>query len=162
MTTPVWLPDKIDINGGWDEVLDRLYKIFHIDFIGPGCYFQGNSVWWDRRKIEGRYEEGFWHLITRENYAAGDRLFDPKRAECLPWCRPCLVNAPDPGLKIWDYRESGKKIRTYVWLENKDYLIVLEKRSSRQGDIFFLITAYSVDGNDTKKKLLKKFEKRAL
>jgi hypothetical protein len=70
------------------------------------------------------------------------------------------VNAPDPSLKIWDFREGRRKIRTYVWLESNDYLIILEKRPARQGDRFFLITAYSIDGNDTRRKLQKKFEKR--
>lgn len=160
MAVPDWLPAKVDTNGEWAEVLERLYRVFQVDFIGPGCYFLNSPVWWDQRKLDGEHEEGFWHLITRENYAVGERLFEPERAECLPWCRPCLVNAPDPSLKIWDYREGRRKIRTYVWLESNDYLIILEKRPSRQGERFFLITAYSVDGNDTRGKLRKKFEKR--
>jgi hypothetical protein len=162
MPVPAWLPEKVDTNGEWGDVLARLYRIFQIDFIGPGCYHQGSPVWWDTRNLDGEYQEGFWHLITRDNHAVGDRLFDPSRAECLPWCRPCLVNAPDVALKIWDYKESGNKMRTYVWLENNDYLIILERRSSRQGVIFFLITAYSVDGNDTRRKLQRKFEQRVV
>lgn len=160
MFAPEWLPEKVDTNGEWGEVLKRLYQLFQIDFIGPGCYHLGRAVWWDNRKIDGEYEEGFWHLITRGNDAVGHRLFDSERAECLPWCRPCLVNAPDVALKIWDYRESDKRVRTYVWLENHDYLIILQKRSSRQGEIFFLVTAFSVDGNDTRRKLEKKYENR--
>ncbi|MGK2906442.1 MAG: hypothetical protein ACSLFH_08880 [Desulfuromonadales bacterium] len=77
MAVPDWLPAKVDTNGEWAEVLERLYRFFQVDFIGPGCYFLNSPVWWDQRKLDGEHEEGFWHLVTRENYAVGERLFEP-------------------------------------------------------------------------------------
>ena len=31
-THPIWLPDLVDTDGSWDEVLPRLYAVFHRDF----------------------------------------------------------------------------------------------------------------------------------
>jgi len=59
MAVPDWLPAKVDTNGEWAEVLERLYRVFQVDFIGPGCFFLNSPVWWDRRKLDGEHEEGF-------------------------------------------------------------------------------------------------------
>lgn len=118
-------------------------------------------VWWNQRKLEGeRYEEGFWHLITKTDQQSNERLLDPRRAERLPWCKPTLTNSSDPQVKVWDYREANNKIRTYVWLENWDYVIVVEKRQHNRGIIAFLITAYHLDYNSTRRNLKAKYEKR--
>jgi hypothetical protein len=117
-------------------------------------------VWWDRRVIDSEYEEGFWHLISRVDYKRKKRLFDPRRAERLPWCGPTISNADDIAVKVWAYREKNRRLRTYLWLEDWDYTIVLEKRNFRIGDVYFLITAFYVDGQSRRNNLQKKYKKR--
>jgi len=49
----------------------------------------------------------------------------------------------------------------YLWLENWDYVIVLEKRQLRGGrNIAFLITAFYVEGERTRRNLRRKYESR--
>lgn len=157
---PSWLPEIVSVNGQWEQVLKRLYSIFERDFVRGGCRFQDMPVWWDRHKSDGdEYEEGFWHLITKMDNHSGERLLDPRRAERLPWCRPTLTNSTDPEVKVWDYRESDGRLATYVWLENWDYVIIVRKRQQNRGPIAFLVTAYHVDYNSTRRNLRRKYEK---
>lgn len=160
-TLPSWLPATVSVNGPWEQVLKRLYSIFERDFVIGKCRFQDMPVWWDRRTTSGDfYEEGFWHLITKTDRHSGERLFDPRRAERLPWCNPTLTHCDDPEVKVWDYQESNGKLSTYVWLENWDYIIIVRKLRQNLGNIAFLVTAYSVDYNSTRRNLRAKYEKR--
>lgn len=159
---PDWLPDIISVDGEWDEVLARLYDIFDTDFKQTKRFFEGRLVWWDRRILaDDHYEEGFWHLITKTDQETNERLLDPRRAERLPWCGPTISNSFDNTIKVWDFRESNGRLRTYVWLEDWDYVIILEKRQQRTGEVAFLITAFHVDGDARRKNLRGKYEKRA-
>lgn len=158
---PIWLPEMVSVNGEWKRVLKILYGIFEQDFIRNRVQFQDMPVWWDRRRLgSDLYEEGFWHLITKDDEYSGDRLLDPRRAERLPWCRPTLIHCEDAEVKVWDYRESNGKIKTYVWLENWDYVIILQKRQQDRRKIAFLLTAYHVDYDSTKRNLQAKYSKR--
>jgi len=159
---PDWLPAIVSVSGEWEQVLARLYSIFDRDFRQAGCRFEDRPVWWDRRKLDGSpYEEGFWHLITRIDHKLKERLLDPRRAERLPWCKPTMVNSGALQVKAWSYKEAKGKIRMYLWLENWDYVIVLEKRQLRGGrNIAFLITAFYIEGEWTRRNLRRKYESR--
>lgn len=156
---PDWLPDIASVNGSWDETRAKLYDIFKTDFIHGKPKLGGYAVWWDRRKLNSDpYEEGFWHLITKKG--GEDRLFDPRRAERLPWCVPTISNTGSSEVIVWDYEEARRKIRTYIWLKNWDYVIILQKRRKRIGTIAHLITAFHAEGDSTKRNLRRKFEAR--
>ena len=158
---PVWLPNIISLEGDWERsTLRRLYSIFEQDFIQGKPSFENRPVWWDQRKLDGRFDEGFWHIISTTDRETLERIPDFDRAKRLPWCAPVIINCADPAVKCWDYEEAGGKIRTYVWLEHWDYVIIFQKRRARVGEIAFLITAYHVDGSATRKKLAQKYERR--
>jgi len=152
----------VSVSGEWDTMVAKLYSIFDHDFRQTGCSFQRAPVWWDQRKLDGSpYEEGFWHLITKLDYAQKERLFDPPRAKRLPWCKPTIVNSGAPEVKVWNYVEAKGRIRTYLWLENWDYVIILEKRRLSGGRrAAFLTTAFCVGGKSTRRNLQKKYAKR--
>ena len=152
---PEWLPACCITNGEWAEVIARLYAVFQRDFVADPPRVDGCPVWWQRRISDG-YEEAFWHLTTRADDVAGDRLFDPRRAERLPWCGTILRRCDDPVITRWRYRESKGQIRLYLWLEAWDYVVVLEERDMRVGRVYFLITAYHVDGDAVRQQLRKK------
>lgn len=161
MEKPHWLPSIVTVDGEWKDVLSMLYGIFDRDIKQAKRFIQGKPVWWDRRILEGeQYEEGFWHLISKDDQKTKDRLFDPRRAERLPWCGPTISNADDSAVKVWDFKEASGRLRTYVWLEDWDYVLILEKRSQKTGEIAFLITAFYVDGDSKKRDLRKKLESK--
>jgi len=147
----------VNTDGIWDKFVSRLYQIFKKDFIRQKCYYNSQLVIWDNRKLSGeKYEEGFWHLITREERSTGNRLFDPPRAQRLPWCKPTIENGNDPVVKVWEYLESNKRVNTYIWLEAENYLVIIQKRKS----VMFLVSAFVIDGEASKRNLKGKYQKR--
>jgi len=159
---PRWLPPMLDLTSKSEEkCLSILYKIFTKDFKNGHPSFRGLPVWWNRRiLLEPRYEEGFWHLVSREDPGTVNRHLDLPRAERLPWCKPVLTNSDLHLTKVWNYLERGHRLRTYVWLEPWDYCVVLECRSLSGKQIIWLITAFHVDGASTRRNLRRKFEER--
>ena len=163
ISTPGWLPPTLDLSGTWEHMLSTLYGIFEKDFKQTKPQFQNHPIWWDNRVLPGqRYEEGFWHLISRDEKVIGERIPDFRRAERLPWCAPILINSGEPAVKVWDYRENGGRIRTYVWLELHDYCAILERITRHNHTAALLVTAFHVDGPSQRRNLRTKFEKRVL
>ena len=156
---PDWLPDIISIDGIWDDVVAKLYKIFESDIKCSKLKINNMLVWHDKQVID-RYEEGFWHLISGDDYISGERIFDPRRSERLPWFKPLVINFLDKNVLYWEYLDSKKKTIIYIWLVNWDYVIIFQKRSLKIGDVAFIKTAYYVDGNSTRRNLRKKYSKR--
>lgn len=156
-TPPAWLPRIFNMDGIWERNLGHLYSIFENDFINNPLLLDSKPVWFDRRVIEGKYPEGFWHIITK--YDGEERIPDFRRAERLPWCGPSIRNSNDPVITKWDIIERDE-INTYIWLESFDYLIVLVRRSHRIGDVMVLRTAYYVEGDSTRNKLKRKYANR--
>lgn len=158
---PKWLPFIVSVDGLWEDILKRLYAIFEQDFKKTKRMLWKMEVWWDRtiRKEVG-YEEGFLHLIEREELSTGERLFDPRRAERLPWCGPTISNVDDVAVKAWYWLSAKRRMRVYLWLENFDYVIVLEKKQLRIRDVAFLVTAFYVDGPSKRRDLQRKYDER--
>jgi len=165
-----WLPDIICIDGDFSDVTNRLYNIFHRDFVESHPRLSDMDVWHNRRVKPGEtYEEGFWHLIERDHNNEGTRCFDPRRAERLPWCAPALNHSQEPQIKYWICNESDKQT-CYVWLEDYDYVIILEKRilppkmvdgiEKSTRTIAFLKTAYHIDGESRRRHFRRKFGKK--
>ena len=164
MTPPLWLPAMASVNGEFSEVIARLYEVFCVDFHKSRCWFQKRPVWWDRRVLPDGldYEEGFWHLVTRNDPSTRERLLDPRRAERLPWCRPTITHDTDSCVLAWDRVEGSGKVRTYIWLFDWDYVIILEKKKQRAGEIAFLVTAYHVDGEGRRRSLRRRYDERLI
>lgn len=158
MCCPSWLPPMMRLDGDWErQILVNLYRVFTNDFKVNVCYFNHLRVIYDTHKKESNLEEGFWHLITRDDKTLGGRITDFPRAERLPWCKPTIEHATnDVEILTWDYRESSKRINSYIWLINYDYVVIVQKRKK----VAFLLTAYHVDGNSTKKSLRRKYSQR--
>jgi hypothetical protein len=150
------LPNPFSLTGDWDQNLTNLYEIFEADLKHQRCELRGRRIVFDGRIIEDFREEGFWHLITKIDQGTKERLFDPRRAECLPWFRPILSNCDDDAVKVWNWKEGNGKIRTYIWLEEFDYVIILQGKRHA----YYLVTAHHVDGEGTRRKLQAKYDGR--
>jgi len=161
---PAWLPELIDTDGSWDDILDRLYAVFEADFKVRRPSFKGLRVIWNGRFSEGDpHEDAFWHLVTKDDHVSGNRLLDTFRAKRLAWCRAIIDNHADPAVLEFDYEEGSGAIRTYLWLQDSDYLVVLEKKTKRGTDVaYFLVTAFHLDGESRRRATRRKYDNRVV
>lgn len=158
MSQPDWLPELAIVDGSREEVIANLYRMFTADFRQTGCSLREVPVRWDDRVLPGEmYPEGFWHLISREDDRTGVRRFDPPRAARLPWCKAVIENAEDSAVMSWRDR-TRNRIRTYLWLREHDYAIVLEERRAKE--FAFLVTTYYVRGESTRRRLRRSYARR--
>jgi hypothetical protein len=157
---PDWLPELIDTDGKWNEILERLYAVFEIDFKTGGPRFDGLLVRWDQRRLEGdSREEGFWHLVTRDDKDVDGRLLDTPRAKRLRWCRATIDHSAQPDVLVFDYLEGNGKVRTYLWVHEHDYVVILEKVIRKGKCIaFFLVTAFLLDRPSRVRAMEKKYK----
>ena len=145
-----------------------------MDFKSGSLRFRGSPVWYDRRidpTDPHSYEEGFWHLVTRYEFVWNPRLKrkekhrfpDIERAKHLPWGRPTVENENEVEVVVWNFEDEtrkGKVTRTYLWLKEWDYALVLERQEKARGDIFMLITAFLVDNQAKRFDLESRYNRR--
>ena len=167
MRQPFWLPELVVTDGEWNDVIGQLYTIFESDFKRGKPMFRGLSIWWEQRRQPGDpYEDGFWHLVARDDDATGDRLFDPPRAQRLRWCLAAINNSADNAVLQWEYEEGDGRVRTYLWMREFDYVVILERKTKHSKttgqwfDIYDLITAFHVDGDSERRNLQRKYDHR--
>lgn len=156
MSYPEWLPDLFPVNPWGHDTYDALYRLFRRDFIESQPVYQRHIVWFFP-EIEDGKEQIFWHLTSRNDKETGERLPDPRRSERLPWVRSTLDQAQRPEVLAWDHEEADGTIKTYVWLENYDFVVILKKYPDGRRR---LITAFWVEYSNAKRKLRKKYERR--
>lgn len=163
---PDWLPEPIDTNGSWDEILGRLWAVFDSQ-ISRNLFLNGRPIWHDDRLSDGK-PGGFWHVTHRDDWVydprrranVKQRNFDSGRSACLSWLRPILENTHREEVFVWDYREDDGKMATYVWLERFDYVIILGHYESRRGLVYRIITAFVTDYPRKRDQLREKYENR--
>jgi hypothetical protein len=155
--SPHWLPSMVCVNPWTNETLDMLYAIFKRDFKDSQPVYEGKAVWFFLN-MEGGKEAIFWHMTSREDKDTGQRLPDLRRSERLPWVRPMIDNSNEPEILAWDYEEGDRTTRSYVWLKDHDFLVLMKKYKSGTRR---LITSYFIDQPHTRRNLRKKYAKRA-
>lgn len=156
---PDFLPPILVVDGIWEERLVELYEIFKSDFVYNACYYEGRKITFKRTNTINEKEDGFWHLISYENKVEG-RIPDFKRAKRLSWVKAVIENHGHSEIKDFDYLEATEDVRKYLWLENHDFVVILEEYRNRQR--FFLVTAFHVSGPYKRTDLEKKYEKRII
>lgn len=171
---PDWLPGPISFNGEWTAFIRTLYAVFETDIKRGSPRFRGRPVWYNRR-LEAddphRFEEGFWHLVTRDqwvhdsktNRKIKERLPDLDRAARLPWVKPIIDHEAAPDVVAFDFEDETRKgavIRTYLWLRNWDYVVIFEKQPKAKGDIYMLVTSFLVDIPAKRTDLQSRYDRR--
>ncbi|WP_421718227.1 hypothetical protein [Algiphilus sp.] len=156
MSYPDWLPDLFPVNPWQQDTYDALYELFERDFKLSQPQYHGQAVWFFPETEDGK-EVVFWHLTSRDDKEIGERLPDPRRSERLPWIRPMLEQPDKTEILAWDYEEGDGTIKTYVWLENYDFVVILKKyRDGRRR----LVTAFWIEYRSARRGLRKKYERR--
>lgn len=164
---PSWLPLELSMdNKPIDQILASLYSVFQMDIKTGNLYFDTTPVGFypEYEPNERGYEKIFWHLITKMDETTNERLIDYPRAKRLPWVKPMIENYRSPLIKAFDYQESNAKkgIRTYIWLETYDFLIVMKRvflKNTRK-EVMNIITSFNLESDSYRKSTLKKWEKR--
>lgn len=157
--TPSFLPPLLDLDGDWDTILAHLYTVFVKDFKKSVTYHRGVKVIYNGTiKPDGLgKEEGFWHVVSKDEYATGERLINYPRAKRLPWAKPLMETPERTGIKVFQYQEgtADKGIRTYIWLEEYKYALILQRKKKS----FYWVTAFYVEPRG-EKDLKRKYENR--
>jgi hypothetical protein len=139
-----------------NETIDLLYAIFKRDFKDDPPAYEGHGVWFFPDMENGK-EVVFWHLTSKDDKEGGGRLPDLRRSERLPWARPMLTRTEELEVRAWDYEESDKGIKTYVWLKDFDFLVLLKRYpdGSRR-----LLTSFYIEYPNYRRKLERKYSRR--
>ncbi len=152
---PNWLPELIlfeDYNGNWQRYEDAVYSRFYSGFIASKPTLHGIPVYIKRSLSKGK-ERGFWHCI-QEGPVEEKRTPDLRRCERIRWIRAIIEHAHDPEVKTWQNERKGKT-RQLLWLEESEFLVVLEQRPHA----WVLYTAYPVTEEHRKRKLRREYER---
>ena len=151
-----WLPEIIRVTLWTDQTFESLYHIFSQDFKTTQPVYQGVKIWYFPEMEEGK-EVIFWHLTHREDKETRERFPDLRRCERLSWVRSIIDNHEKSDVKAWDFKEADNSIKTYIWLCDLDFLVILKKYPNNSRRI---ITSFYIDQPHTIRKLQKKFQKR--
>jgi len=170
---PGWLPSPLEVNSNWDVFVQACFEVFQRDFVNakPRCFgrplFHDSRI--DREDTPPGRPLGFWHLTTttenrydsqsRRMIAIG-RLPELQRAARINWVLPTIEHAHDSANLVWDYQEASGKIRTYIWNESQDWLVIVEKQNRPKGTIYMLITSFLVKYDSKRADLERKYRQR--
>ncbi|MBW2663664.1 MAG: hypothetical protein JRD93_17205 [Deltaproteobacteria bacterium] len=171
-----WLPEMVQVspwcNGGNNDTYEMLYQIFSRDMKNHDLKYSGFDVWFFKEIEDGR-EKIFWHLTSRKQKARrvprrkrrfydedeipAERLPDLRRSERLPWVKALIENTGKNGISAWDYEEGNGSIKTYVWLKNCDFVVIMKKypNNSRR-----LVTSFYVDREYKQRDFESKYDRR--
>lgn len=153
---PDWLPEMFPVNPWTEKSYDSLYVVFRRDFINNQPNYRGYVVFIFPEQEDGK-EKIFWHLTSRDDKETGERLPDLRRSERLPWVRPMIDNTLQPEVWDWDYEEGDGTIKTYVWLKDFDFVVILKKYDNGNRR---LVTSFWLEYSNTKKKMQEKYDNR--
>ena len=156
---PEWLPEMASVNPWTEVTYDNLYGVFCRDIRDASLQYRGHNVWIFPEMEDGK-ESIFWHLTSRKDrvkkiprrkrkfYPAGqettepERLPDLRRCERLPWVKPLIEHPTDPEVLAWDYEEGDRTIKTYIWIREYDFVVIMKKYPDGKRR---LITSFYVD-----------------
>jgi hypothetical protein len=74
--------------------------------------------------------------------------------------RAQIEHGRDAAHLVWDYQEASGKIRTYIWNESQDWLVIVEKQNRPKGTIYMLITSFLVKYESKRDDLERKYRQR--
>ncbi|MBP7371365.1 MAG: hypothetical protein KBG39_07055 [Opitutaceae bacterium] len=161
MSLPTWLPEPLVVMPWNSGTYDLLYAVFCRDLLNGRLTYLGFNVWFYPDTEEDGREAIFWHLTSRDDKTIDPpvRLLDPRRSERLNWVRPMILRCPcaTGDLRNWDHEEGDGAIKTYVWLHQHDFVIIMKKlRDGKRR----LITSYHLDSAHERRKIEKKWNRR--
>lgn len=162
-------PELLDLAGSETENKISLRRIFDRDIANvPHLCFRGDKIYPTKHDGEDTMGTLFTHLIckaediqTDTNKKYKQRVFDRLRAERLHWIAHHLGELQPQKITVFtlterDQRKRRDVTKTYIYDQDESYVIVLEHQRSNS---YYLLTAYYITEDYTKKSLAKKMVK---
>lgn len=137
-----------------------LMGVFNRDITNnPSFTFKGKQITPTPKDGEIKMSTLFTHLTTViTDKVTRQREFEMKRSIRLHWIRFHIDENKKDNMLVFSVKER-EGIRTYIYDEDESYVIVLEPL--RKKGEYYLLTAFYVEGKDSKrKKYQKKFKRR--
>ncbi len=171
---PEWLPEMASVDPWTEATYEMLYRIFCRDIRDGSLKYANHDVWIFREMEDGK-EKIFWHLTSRDKkperiprrkkkffpadleYAEHERLPDLRRCERLPWIKPLIEHPTEPEVLAWDYEEGYKTIKTYIWIRNYDFVVIMKKFPDGKRR---LITSFYIDSEYKRDDFKRKYSNR--
>lgn len=155
MATELIFPDLIELSaygGNFSSYLDAVYAIFYQDFIKNQPKYKGLKVAVRKYpEVDGMHRT-FYH-ITHEGEDESNRQPDIRRMERICFPKFVIDNNQHREILIWK-NKRGRDERIVLFNESESYVLILTDR----GGYYLFITAYLVDKEHRKQKLLKEYE----
>lgn len=154
MSTLVF-PDLIELNefgGNFQNYFNAVYAIFENDFIKTQPLYNGNKVAVRKYPEVDGLHRTFYH-ITHEGEDEENRSPDIRRMERIRFPRFVIENEPHQEILVWK-NTRGKDERIVLFNEAENYILILTERKG----FYMFITAYFIDTEHRKRKLLKEYE----
>lgn len=167
-------PELLDFNG-LDE-RDRnasLKGVFDRDITDNDNFcFRGKRIYPIKTDGVIDMDRELLHLTTEEIEDADEqgnvykhRVFDRFRSERLHWIRPHVEEAiTDSDIVVFSVNERNQRkrmnvVRTYIYNKTRKYVVVLEPQN-RNGESYYLLTAYYLNREYGEKQIQKKLSSR--
>lgn len=139
-----------------DEIIELLYEIFKNDFVINRTYLAG-QIYID--PLSGdidssiNKEKIFWHVISRK--LRGTRSVDKPRACRINWIKPIILNYNHTEIRFFYYYEDNNKIRLYLWANNNDFAVILQKIGTTNSS--YVVTSFYIDNQNKRDAFERKF-----
>lgn len=141
-----------DFQGDFKSYFSVVYNVFESDFIKTHPKFKSLKVAVRKYpEVEGIHRT-FYH-ITHEGEDESNREPDLRRMERIRYPRFVIDSNNHQDILIWK-NKRGKDERILLFNESENYVVVLTERKG----FFLFITAYYIEKQHRKIKLLKEYE----
>lgn len=141
-----------DYGGNFKDYFNAVYAIFHTDFIKTHPQYEGLKVAVRKYpEVDGMHRT-FYH-ITHQGEDEANRQPDIRRMERIRFPKFVIKNNQHNEILIWK-NKRGKDERIVLFNEQESYVVILTNR----GKYFLFITAYLVEKEHRKRKLIKEYE----
>ncbi len=148
-------PDLIylhDYASNFQAYFSAVYAVFENDFIKSQPRYEGLKVAVRKYPEVDGLHRTFYH-ITHEGEDENNRQPDLRRMERIRYPKFVIEQNQHTEILIWKNRR-GKDERILLFNNSENYIVVLTERK----EFYLFITAYVVDTEHRKRKLLKEYE----
>ena len=141
--------------------ISSLRGVFDRDFMNQELVFNGKKVYpTPRHDGEIPMDTLFRHLTTEiKDKKTRARVFEMQRSLRLHWVKYHLLRRKTDNMMLFSVKEPEGN-RTYYYDMDEQYVVVLEPL--RNGEAYYLLTAFNVRGRDGQRNKIEKKYKRRL